>query len=298
MMTSSLTFAPSFPRRADAPVARSAEPDATPRPIEMSDAVSFDGIDSAKAAAQLPLMDHAVLLNVIGGALLAASASKDGGVPRSAYVDVTVLIGSDAVEHAPGMDPSQTHSTFVIDPKNGASPLREGGIVGSHFSANVMNVDAQTKTATLRGTDEQLTIVPNAQGIRVDGSLGKVEMHLNLAEVASAEGNTWTFHAEGTLGGQTLVADTCVRQQPATDPSFGHITTSGKLGDAPIHKEYDIKRSKDGDETTYDTVGAGSNAGVPQKVSVHLRLGQGAATHQNAPAATPIVWGSSVTMAS
>src|SRR5579862_8768054 len=89
-MISTVTFAPSYQPKA---AVKKADPQPTPAPPQPpADAVDFTSTDCPKKAAMLPILDPAVHIGIIAGAL----SGVMGGNPNTVFVDAAIRAGSAA----------------------------------------------------------------------------------------------------------------------------------------------------------------------------------------------------------
>lgn len=264
-----------LPRLADPQPAPAPAPEPAPAPAPApTDGVDLSSVDTPVKAAQLAILDPAVLTGIVVGAL----AGSMGGHPGLAYIDATLLTGTGAQDRPAGTDNGQQHNNYIIDPKNQDKPITMGGVVGPKFASNSLRVDQKSQSAHWSGTDGDVTISADQKGkaIHIDGLLGSVDTHLTLTG-GTNQSDTINVHTEGTLGGVAYVADTLLQANPKStrDSIQATLTERGHLGDALISKDYQLTafQGKDG-QLSFSAQGQGVNAGVPETVSVSLRLGK------------------------
>lgn len=244
-----------------------------PTPCPPQDGVNFTQIDNAATAAQLPIFDPAVIGNVIAGAVICAM----GGGSMAAHVNATILTGSKPDQGA-GADVGQAHVTYLIDPSTPEHMVSEGGYIGGMFAAGNLTIVEDAKTARFAGSHEDLTfsVDEENQKLHIDGTLGQVETHLTVGELAGTRSDESAgVHTEGTIGGEAYTADILLQAtEQNEDEMKGKMTVHGQLGSSEVCKEYDITVVNKNDTLTIDTVGGGNNGGVQQNVTVHTDLYQ------------------------
>jgi hypothetical protein len=244
-------------------------------PDPPSDSVNFDTLDSPPAAANLPILEPAVQAAIVLAALSAAMSSH----PSIAYVDANILTGTNALPAPAGTTPNQATVTYIIDPTNQNTPLREGGIVGSRFDSNALSMDPKAGTAQFTGPNSPVNLTFSSSQsstpcVNMDGSLGAVDAHIAFSALPQTTldgAQQIGFHAEGTLGGQAYVSDTIINSDGSPNAT---MTVRGKLGDKVISKDYTMSADTDpnGGAQTLHAIGKGVNAGVPEQVDVRLRM--------------------------